>query len=146
MLRGNGVLDSVQHGEQQRYAPMTTHDARVRRVLVVDDEPLIRWSLGQALEDGGFAVEQASNAAEALRCAAGDGSFDIVFLDFRLPDSDDLTLLARMRQALPAAVVILMTAYSTPEVAQGALDLGAARVISKPFEIGDIIKLVAEVS
>jgi DNA-binding NtrC family response regulator len=123
-----------------------TGEARIRRVLVVDDEPLIRWSLSQALEDGGFVVEQASNAAEALTRAARDGSFDIVFLDFRLPDSDDLTLLAGVRQALPAAAVILMTAYSTPEVAQGALDLGAARVISKPFEIGDILSLVAEVS
>lgn len=121
-------------------------ESRARRVLIVDDEALIRWSLTQTLEDRGFAVEQASNGSDALKRAAADGSFDVVLLDFRLPDSDDLSLLARIRQLLPRAAVILMTAYSTPEVAQGALDLGAVTVMSKPFEMSDIARLVVQLS
>lgn len=121
-------------------------ESRARRVLVVDDEALIRWSLTQTLEDSGFEVRQASSASDALAWATSGDSFDVVLLDFRLPDSNDLTLLSRMRQLLPAAAVILMTAYSTPEVTQGALDLGAVRVVSKPFEMSDMASLVTRVS
>lgn len=126
--------------------PCVPQIARSRRILVVDDEALIRWSLTQTLEDHGFEVTQASNAAEALTRAASDEPFHAVLLDFRLPDSSDLNLLLRMRQLLPTASVILMTAYSTPEVAQGALDLGAVRVVNKPFEMSDVATLVAQVS
>jgi len=121
-------------------------ESRARRVLVVDDEALIRWSLTQTLEDRGFEVQQASSASDALERAGTDESFNVVLLDFRLPDSNDLRLLARMRQLLPGAAVILMTAYSTPEMAQGALDLGAISVVSKPFEMKEIAKLVTQVS
>jgi two-component system, NtrC family, response regulator AtoC len=121
-------------------------ESRARRVLVVDDEALIRWSLTQTLEDHGFEVQQASSAADALKSATSDESFDVVLLDFRLPDSNDLNLLTRLRQLLPGAAVILMTAYSTPEMAQGALDLGAVRVVSKPFEMSDMASFVAQAS
>jgi two-component system, NtrC family, response regulator AtoC len=117
-----------------------------RRVLVVDDEALIRWSLTQTLEDHGFELQQASSASDALERAASGTPFDVVLLDFRLPDSNDLSLLARLRQLLPRSAVILMTAYSTPEVAQQALDLGAVSVIGKPFDLSDMARLVTQVS
>lgn len=117
-----------------------------RRVLVVDDEALIRWSLAQTLESQGFVVEQASSAADALNRATASGPFDAVLLDFRLPDSNDLGLLMQIRRLLPESSVILMTAYSTPEVAQGALDLGAVKVIDKPFEMSAMARLVADLS
>ncbi|MCC7127039.1 MAG: response regulator [Acidobacteria bacterium] len=112
-----------------------------RRVLIVDDEALIRWSLAEVLGDRGFDVQQAATGATAL-AAATAAPFDIVLLDFRLPDSNDLSLLARLRQQLPDTPVILMTAFSTPDVVQGALDLGAVRVVSKPFELADVASLV----
>jgi two-component system, NtrC family, response regulator AtoC len=131
---------------KRREFPGMPKESRARRVLVVDDEALIRWSLTQTLEDRGFEVQQASSASDALERAGTDESFNVVLLDFRLPDSNDLRLLARMRQLLPGAAVILMTAYSTPEMAQGALDLGAISVVSKPFEMKEIAKLVTQVS
>jgi len=121
-------------------------EPRARRVLVVDDEALIRWSLTQTFEDRGFEVKQASNASDALQCVTADHSYDVVLLDFRLPDSNDLTLLSRMRQLLPDAAVILMTAYRTPEVTREALDLGAVKVVDKPFEMSDMARLVVQVS
>lgn len=113
-----------------------------RSVLVVDDEPLIRWSLGETLSDHGFEVKQAASA-EALQVVNEAGRpFDTIFLDFRLPDSNDLKLLENLRRLQPAGRIILMTAFGTPDMVQGALDLGAFRVLNKPFELGEIAGLV----
>jgi DNA-binding NtrC family response regulator len=113
-------------------------------VLLVDDEALIRWSLTQMLEERGFSITAAASASDALASARSD-AFDVVLLDLRLPDSHDLSLLSRIRQLVPGAAVILMTAYSSEEVAQQARDLGAARVVSKPFEMADMVRLVLDV-
>jgi CheY-like chemotaxis protein len=115
------------------------------RVLVVEDELLIRWSIAQTLTDAGHAVLEAEDGAAAVLALSGPRTrVDAVLLDFRLPDSNDLTLLARIRQLTPKSSVILMTAYGTPEVIQGALDLGVDRVISKPFEMHDLSGMVVE--
>lgn len=114
-------------------------------VLVVDDELLIRWSLREALRAAGYTVIEGRNAAEARR-AIGDQAHlpDVVLLDYRLPDSDDLGLLAAIRREAPTVPVVMMTAHGTSDVVKGALDLGAYRVISKPFEVHDMASLVAE--
>lgn len=115
----------------------------VFRVLVVEDELLIRWSIAETLthaghivieaEDGAVAVQALTNAAEAV---------DAVVLDYRLPDSNDLTLLATIRRLSPDSAVILMTAYGTPEVTEGAIDLGAYQVMHKPFDMHDLEPLL----
>jgi DNA-binding NtrC family response regulator len=115
-----------------------------RRVLVVDDEPLIRWSLAEALGDLGHEVVEAGDARVALDLAEKtQPPFDVVLLDFRLPDSADLTLLSRLRIVMPKARIIMMTAHGNNEIVQGALDLGAVRVVSKPFEMSQMTALVA---
>jgi two-component system nitrogen regulation response regulator GlnG len=115
------------------------------KVLVVDDEPLMRWSVAETLMDCGYEVVETGDGRGA-RMAVADGSheFDVVLLDFRLPDSEDLSLLASIRKLSPRAQVILMTAFGTPEVVRGALDLGAFRVVSKPFEMDAVAELVAQ--
>src|SRR5262245_42661927 len=82
------------------------------RVLVVDDEPLIRWSLAETLADQGHSVVETEDASGA-RAAVND-DFDVVLLDYRLPDSDNLSLLASIRRRAPRAQVILMTAFGAP--------------------------------
>ena len=114
------------------------------RVLVVDDEPLIRWSVSETLFDRGYEVVQTGDAKGARSAIGAERAFDVVLLDYRLPDSDDLTLLASIRDRAPHAQVILMTAFGTPEVIRGALDLGAFRVVAKPFEMQAIADLVAQ--
>jgi DNA-binding NtrC family response regulator len=115
----------------------------VLRVLVVDDEPLMRWSVAETLTDSGHDVLEAGDGQTAVQALTQTPvPVDVVVLDFRLPDSSDLGLLSRIRRLSPATQVILMTAYGTPEIAKGALDLGAFRVVSKPIEMQDLVSLV----
>jgi DNA-binding NtrC family response regulator len=121
--------------------------SRALRVLVVEDELLIRWSIAETLEACGHAVVQAEDAATAMqRLTDSSSGYDVVLLDYRLPDSNDLQLLDNVRRISPRSVVILMTAFVTPEVVKGALDLGAYRVMSKPFEVHDLEGLIVEAS
>jgi DNA-binding NtrC family response regulator len=121
---------------------MIAKNSEALHVLVVDDEPLIRWSLAQTLSDRGHEVVESGTAA-STRATLDDG-FDVVLLDFRLPDSDNLDLLATIRRRAPQVQVILMTAFGTPEVVRGALQLGAYRVINKPFDMAAVADLVAQ--
>jgi DNA-binding NtrC family response regulator len=115
------------------------------RVLIVDDEPLIRWSLSETLNDSGHVVKEAGNAESALRTlTAGPDPFDVVILDYHLPDSHDLALLSAIRLKAPHVAVIMMTAYNTPEMADLAHRIGAYRVVPKPFEVQDLADLVLE--
>ena len=112
------------------------------QVLVVDDEPLIRWSIAQSLGELGYDVTDAPDAATALKIVTTSPlPFRTVVLDLRLPDMHDLSLLGTLRQLLPAARLILMTAYGTPELIADARSLGAT-VLLKPFELGDLNRLV----
>jgi DNA-binding NtrC family response regulator len=113
------------------------------RVLVVDDERLIRWSIAETLAHLGHTVIEAENGAEAVRALTNPVEpIDAVFLDYRLPDSDDLRLLATIRRLSPRAPVILMTAYGSPEVTSGALELGVYQVMGKPFDLHDLQPLL----
>jgi CheY-like chemotaxis protein len=114
------------------------------RVLVVDDEALIRWSIAETLTHAGCEVTEAASAKEALERLAAGPLPDVVLLDYRLPDSNDLTLLAGIRRMAPRSPVIMMTAYATPAVHVGALELGVHRVVTKPLDMGDVLPLVQE--
>lgn len=118
---------------------------RTRRVLVVDDELLIRWSLNEGLARAGFEVLEAEDARGALaRFAPGAPDIDAVILDLRLPDSADLGLLRQIREMAPAVPVIMMTAYGTAETTDDALGLGAWHVVSKPFDVHRVVGLVED--
>lgn len=118
---------------------------RTRRVLVVDDELLIRWSLSEGLAKAGFEVVEAEDARGALaRFAPGADALDAVILDLRLPDSADLGVLRRIRELAPDVPVIMMTAYGTAETTEDALGLGAWHVVSKPFDVHRVVKLIED--
>jgi two-component system response regulator AtoC len=117
----------------------------VARVLVVDDESLVRWSLAETLGASGYQVTEAKDGASAIRAfASPGGGTDVVLLDLRLPDADDLRVLAAMRQLSPEVPVIVMTAFGTPELLKEALRLGAFAVIDKPFDMSDVGPLIEQ--
>ena len=112
-------------------------------VLVVDDEPLVRWSVSETLSDSGYQVTQAGDALSALEAMNGKGgAADLVLLDLRLPDSSDLGVLSMMRRLSPQTPIILMTAYGSEALSAEARIRGAYAVINKPFDMNTLPELV----
>jgi DNA-binding NtrC family response regulator len=111
------------------------------RVLVVDDEKLIRWSMAQALEQAGYVVEQAENAAQALAACERETP-DLVLLDYKLPDQLGTEILPEIRKAAPHAPVIMITAHASVPGAVEAVLEGASDYVSKPFDIAVILQSV----
>jgi DNA-binding NtrC family response regulator len=119
------------------------HPKRSLTVLVIDDEALLRWSIAEILRRSGHTVIEATsadNARDAMTHAPKP--IDVVLLDYRLPDSNDLRLLEEVRRRLPQSAVVLMTALGTPEVMEEALEQGAYCILSKPFDMRGLEGLV----
>ena len=112
-------------------------------MLVVEDENLIRWAVAQTLTGEGHTVLEAPDAASALRAVEQSSKpFDVVLLDFRLPDSDDLSLVERIRERSPASAVVMMTAFGTPRMTEDASGLGVYDVVAKPFDVGVLADVI----
>jgi len=113
------------------------------RVLIVEDEALIRWAVAEAFTAAGHHVLEAADAATARRVVAeATEPLDAVLLDLRLPDSSDLSLLATIRRDTPTTAVVMMTAHGTQEDAANAKALGAFDVVEKPFDVHQIERVV----
>jgi DNA-binding NtrC family response regulator len=111
------------------------------RILIVDDEQLVRWSLRERLTASGFDILEAGLASEALE-RLSTIEVDLVLLDFKLPDGDGLSVLKRVKEAAAETQVIMMTAFSTVENAVEAMKLGAYHYVNKPFNLDEVVMLV----
>lgn len=113
------------------------------RVLVVDDEPLVRWSIAETLRAGGCDVVEAGDADSALQALIEHRKPpDAILLDVRLPDCGDLHLLETMKLLLPDTPIVVMTAFGTPELVAEARELGAYAVLEKPFDLAALPPLL----
>ncbi len=115
--------------------------AGVGSILIIDDEAAIRESLETLLDLEGYAIESAENGEDGLARLASR-PFDLVLLDFALPDMNGLEVLAEIRDRDPQLAVIMITAYGTVENAVRAVQAGATNFIQKPW---DNEKLLADV-
>jgi DNA-binding NtrC family response regulator len=109
-------------------------------VLVVDDEPLIRWSLVNRLKEEGYRTLEAGTAGDAV-AQHRDGA-DLVLLDFALPDADGLTVLKQIKDTDPDTLVIMLTANTEVGTAVEAMKAGAFHYANKPFDLDEIMILV----
>ncbi len=114
---------------------------RSLRVLVVDDEEVIRDVLATLLERQGWQVTTASNGTRALSAFEAE-PHDVVLLDLMLPDRSGLDVLRELRRRDPDAVVVIVTAYSSIEGAIEAMREGAFHYIPKPFQNEEVLLTV----
>jgi nitrogen regulation protein NR(I) len=113
----------------------------MERILIVDDDSSMRYSLNRMLEGQGLAVSLAKNGIEALERFAQDQP-DLVVMDIKMPGKSGLEVLREIKERDPKALVILMTAFGTTETAIEAMKFGAFDYILKPFDIPQMRGLV----
>ena len=113
------------------------------RLLIVDDEEIVRASLSGWFEEDGYEVAACSSAREALR-AMQEGRFDACLTDIKMPGMDGIELQRKLAEIAPDTAVIVMTAYASVDTAVAALKAGAFDYITKPFDPEDLARLVAK--
>jgi DNA-binding NtrC family response regulator len=111
-------------------------------ILVVDDEAGPRESLRMILKPR-YEVHTASNGQEALRLIQ-DEEFDVVTLDLNMPGLSGIDVLKEIKKVKPNTEIIVITGYGTLANAQEAIRFGAGDFISKPFNVAEIISIVAK--
>jgi two-component system, NtrC family, response regulator AtoC len=109
-------------------------------ILVVDDEALIRWSLKERLTGEGYQVLEAETGRQAIE-QLREG-VDLVLLDYKLPDTDGVSVLRKIKEFDQDILVILLTAFATVETAVEAMKIGAYHFANKPFNLDDVTATV----
>ena len=111
------------------------------KILIVDDEELLREGCRRLLEMSGYTVRTAGEADSGLRLAATD-AFEIAFVDFRMPGMSGIDFIRRMQEISPSTDVVMMTGYASIEMAVEAMKNGARDYVAKPFEAEQILEIV----
>ena len=114
------------------------------KILIVDDEPLMRLSMVDALEAVGREVEAAATGTEGVDLV-GKRPFDLVITDLRLPGADGVAVLKTCKERHAKTEVIVITAHGSVETAVGAMKLGAFDYITKPFQMDELLLIVERV-
>jgi DNA-binding NtrC family response regulator len=113
------------------------------KILVVDDEDIVRTSCSRTLSPEGYEVRLAKNGAEGLKMA-NEERFDLVLTDLKMPDMDGIEVLRIIKEQWPETAVIIVTGYQTVDTAVKAIKLGAYDYIEKPFTPDALITAVRE--
>jgi DNA-binding response OmpR family regulator len=107
------------------------------KILIIDDERLVRWSLRQKCEEWGYHVDEAAAGEPGLRMAQQE-SPDLVLLDVRMPDLNGIQVLEQLKKAPDAPAVIMITADPQLDDVKTALKLGAYDFIGKPLDFEEL--------
>lgn len=107
-------------------------------ILIVEDEETQRSLLGGLLRKEGYTVGEAADGESAAALFQKE-IFEIVLLDYKLPDTDGLTLLKKIKEVNPATEVVMITAFGSIENAVGALKAGASEYLTKPVDLDDLL-------
>src|SRR6516164_8398594 len=113
------------------------------RILIVDDEDVVRESLLQWFDSEGYQTRASASGKEALT-TVGEQQFDLALLDIKMPGMDGIELQQRLREADADLTIIIMTGYGTVETAVQALKQGAYDYVTKPIDPDELSRLVAK--
>jgi DNA-binding NtrC family response regulator len=114
-------------------------------ILIVDDEPGIRFGVRDFLESHAYTVQEAEDCASAERLYRATRP-DAVVMDYRLPDGDALSLLATLRQIDPDPAHIVLTGHGSIDLAVRAIKEGAEHFLTKPVDMGVLLTIVARIA
>jgi DNA-binding NtrC family response regulator len=114
------------------------------RILIVDDEEIVRESLGGWLEKDGYALGSAPDGESALK-SVEDGDWSILCVDLKMPGIDGLEVLKRVKEKHPEIAVVIMTAFATVDTAVRAMKLGAYDYIVKPFDPEELSLMIQKI-
>ncbi|MBI5470895.1 MAG: response regulator [Ignavibacteriae bacterium] len=114
------------------------------RVLIVDDERLVRWSLMKALQKANYLGTVAGTAEEAL-VQLRASTFDVMITDMRLPGIDGFALAAKAQESNPTCRVVMMTAFGDEASKERAKQMGIAYFIDKPINLADMVWMVQRI-
>lgn len=112
------------------------------RILVVDDEPIVRLSCSRTLCPKGYEVDMANDGFEALG-RLKEQSYDIIITDLKMPDMDGIEFIGMLKRTSPGARVLMVTGFATDEVREQAEAMGA-RYLPKPFNPAELLGAVDE--
>lgn len=115
-----------------------------KKVLVVDDEPVVVNSIRKTLVRRAYRIEEAFTGAEAMRRILAE-PYDLVFLDMRLPDADGLELVSNIKRHKPSLRVVIVTGYASIDTAVEAIKRGASDYMSKPFTPEELTSMAGRV-
>ena len=115
----------------------------MKKILVIDDEQIIRTSCVRSLSPEGYEVKLASSGQEGLELLEKE-SFPLVLLDLKMPDMDGIEVLKKIKTGWPETKVVMITGYSTVETAVKTLKLGAFGYLEKPFTPDALLETVKE--
>jgi heterodisulfide reductase subunit A len=136
-------------GECEKVCPtnairLSQQERKKFRILVVDDELIVRDSLKEWLEDEEFTAEMAGSGAEALEQLSKQ-SYQLMLLDIKMPGMDGVEVLKKAKELLPELNVVMMTAYATVETAVEAMKIGAMDYLIKPFDPDTLIPKIIRI-
>ncbi|HAA04718.1 MAG TPA: histidine kinase, partial [Syntrophobacteraceae bacterium] len=118
-----------------------TERRRGFRILVVDDELIVRNSLKEWLDVEGFSVDMAESGLQALELLTSR-AYPLMLLDIKMPGMDGVEVLKRAKEMRPEIQVVMMTAYATVETAVEAMKIGAREYLMKPFDPEALVAMV----
>ncbi|MFZ2198432.1 MAG: sigma-54 dependent transcriptional regulator [Thermodesulfovibrionales bacterium] len=113
------------------------------RVLIIDDEEIVRTSCQRVLEPAGYSVKTAANGDDGFTLLKNH-TFDLVITDLMMPDMDGIEVLRKIGETWPETEVVIMTGYGTVKTAVRAMKIGVFDYIEKPFNPGDLITITAK--
>jgi len=111
------------------------------KILIIDDEPVIRKGCAVTLADGNHAVDACATGKAGME-AIKKGEYDVLLLDMKLPDMEGMDILKKIRKSNPGIYPIVMTGYSTVQNAVEAMKSGAFDYLTKPFTDDELLFVV----
>src|SRR5580698_6188134 len=125
-----------------RYSTAETQMANIR-VLLVDDDEVLRTSLTCVLEQSGFTITPAANVADALKLISGPETYDVLLSDLHMPGAGDgLTVVSAMRHKNPKAVTLLLSAFPEMNAAAQAILRQTDEILVKPMDLTSLVQII----